>query len=244
MHPLVVHAVVVLLPLGSLGLLALLIWRKARPVGLPLTVAVLAAATGAAWVARFSGLALAQRVGEPALHRTLGTQLPLLATLSLVLGGLWWVLHRKGSDPLWVRVLAAIVALASIGLTAAVGHTGAQSVWSSVIASPSATAPAPTTPETDPAPEIPSISPSPDPTPSDGYTVEQVAEHATAEDCWTIIDGTVYDVTGWVNQHPGGAQRIVPLCGTDGTAAFQGQHSGDSTPQERLAQFELGPLAD
>ena len=42
MHPLVVHAVVVLLPLGSLGLLALLIWRKARPVGLPLTVALTA----------------------------------------------------------------------------------------------------------------------------------------------------------------------------------------------------------
>lgn len=250
LHPLVVHAVVVLLPLGALGLLALVAWRKARPVGLPLTVAVLAVATGAAWVARFSGAALAQRVGEPALHKALGTQLPLVATLSLVVGVLWWFIHRKGSDPLWVRVLAAIVALASIGLTAAVGHTGAQSVWGSVIAASPAAEPTQTPPETEPGGETPDIAETPETTPSsdspqtDGYTVDQVAEHATAEDCWTIIDGTVYDLTDWVNQHPGGSHRIVPLCGTDGTSAFQGQHSGDSTPQDRLAQFELGPLTD
>ncbi|HMR48690.1 MAG TPA: cytochrome b5-like heme/steroid binding domain-containing protein [Arachnia sp.] len=251
LHPLVVHAVVVLLPLGALGLLALLVWRKARPVGLPLTVAVLVVATGAAWVARFSGTALAARVGEPELHKALGTQLPLVATLSLAVGALWWFLHRKGADPLWVRALAAIVALASLGLTAVVGHTGAQAVWGSVIAPTSTTEPAPTTPETEPAeettstpetPETPESSASSDAPPADGYTVDQVAEHDSAEDCWTIIDGTVYDLTDWVNQHPGGSHRIVPLCGTDGTSAFQGQHSGDSTPQDRLAQFELGPL--
>lgn len=57
-----------------------------------------------------------------------------------------------------------------------------------------------------------------------------------------IIDDTVYDLTAWVSRHPGGAERITALCGTDGTAAFSAQHSGNEEPQRRLTEFELGPL--
>lgn len=36
------------------------------------------------------------------------------------------------------------------------------------------------------------------------YTTAEVAKHATKEDCWLMIKGKVYDVTGWGADHPGG----------------------------------------
>jgi cytochrome b involved in lipid metabolism len=73
-------------------------------------------------------------------------------------------------------------------------------------------------------------------------TMEQVAQNDSEESCWTVIDGSVYDLTEWINQHPGGASRIIQLCGTDGTSLFQGQHGGSSGPESTLAGYLLGPL--
>lgn len=76
----------------------------------------------------------------------------------------------------------------------------------------------------------------------DTLTMAEVEAHDSADSCWTAIDGTVYDVTAWIDQHPGGASRIEQLCGTDGTAQFQGQHDGQQNPEEQLAEFEIGQL--
>jgi cytochrome b involved in lipid metabolism len=73
-------------------------------------------------------------------------------------------------------------------------------------------------------------------------TMEQVAQNDSEESCWTVIDGSVYDLTEWINQHPGGASRIIQLCGTDGTSLFQGQHGGSQGPESTLAGYLLGPL--
>ena len=75
------------------------------------------------------------------------------------------------------------------------------------------------------------------------YTMAQVATHNSATSCWTTINGNVYDVTTWINQHPGGKQAILSLCGVDGTAAFNGQHGGQSRPESELAAFKIGTLA-
>ena len=69
-----------------------------------------------------------------------------------------------------------------------------------------------------------------------------IATHLS--DLWAAIDGNVYDLTEWIGQHPGGSQRILPLCGTDATAAFSAQHGGQARPASELASFLLGPLAD
>lgn len=80
------------------------------------------------------------------------------------------------------------------------------------------------------------------PTPA-GYTMDQVRANNTPSRCWSVIDSKVYDLTKWINSHPGGAGAITSLCGTDGTAAFKGQHGGEGQPASRLAGFLLGPLA-
>lgn len=75
------------------------------------------------------------------------------------------------------------------------------------------------------------------------YTMAQVAQHKSAQSCWTVINNEVYDVTRWIGSHPGGAARIKGLCGIDGTSQFMGQHEGAAQPQERLAGFKIGTLA-
>ncbi len=76
----------------------------------------------------------------------------------------------------------------------------------------------------------------------DTYTLAQVAQHNNGASCWTAINGDVYDVTSWINEHPGGPQAILSLCGTDGSAAFNGQHGGQARPAAELATFKIGTL--
>ena len=55
---------------------------------------------------------------------------------------------------------------------------------------------------------------------------EELALHATANDCWIAYETTVYDVTDWLKKHPGGSAAIARFCGTvdEFTKAFEGQH--------------------
>lgn len=75
------------------------------------------------------------------------------------------------------------------------------------------------------------------------YTLEDVAMHATKDDCWTAIDGVVYDLTKFVSAHPGGDDKIIGLCGKDGTDAFNGQHGSDDQAKGKLDSFEIGVLS-
>ena len=35
------------------------------------------------------------------------------------------------------------------------------------------------------------------------FSPQEVAAHNTSQDCWIIIDKGVYDVTQWLDKHPG-----------------------------------------
>lgn len=101
-------------------------------------------------------------------------------------------------------------------------------------------------PKASPTPSAtPSATPSPAPTVSKApaLTMKDVAANNTAKSCWSAIDGNVYDLTRWINSHPGGSSAITFLCGTDGSKAFAAQHAGEGKPTSRLAGFLLGPLA-
>lgn len=74
------------------------------------------------------------------------------------------------------------------------------------------------------------------------YTMADVSSHSNASSCWTIISGTVYDLTKWIGAHPGGERAILSICGKDGTAAFEGQHGGQGRPEQMLATFKIGVL--
>jgi cytochrome b involved in lipid metabolism len=75
------------------------------------------------------------------------------------------------------------------------------------------------------------------------FTLAQVAQHNTSASCYTVVSGSVYDVTSWISQHPGGASAIKNMCGIDASAAFNGQHGGQARPASELAGFKIGTLA-
>ncbi|MFM1910077.1 MAG: hypothetical protein RLZZ545_775 [Actinomycetota bacterium] len=77
-----------------------------------------------------------------------------------------------------------------------------------------------------------------------GYTMDKVRQNNSASSCWSIINGNVYDLTKWINSHPGGRSAITGLCGRDGTSAFNGQHRGEGRPTSTLSGYLLGPLAE
>jgi cytochrome b involved in lipid metabolism len=60
-----------------------------------------------------------------------------------------------------------------------------------------------------------------------GIRLEEVAEHATPEDCWVVFYEHVYDMTEYAELHPDGPGSIWPTCGTDGTKAYEVYHERD-----------------
>ncbi|CAF4292256.1 unnamed protein product [Rotaria socialis] len=56
-------------------------------------------------------------------------------------------------------------------------------------------------------------------------TEEELAKHNTKTDCWTAISGHVYNITPYLDYHPGGVDEIMKGAGIDATTLFQDIHS-------------------
>jgi cytochrome b involved in lipid metabolism len=65
------------------------------------------------------------------------------------------------------------------------------------------------------------------------YTLADVAKHATATDCWMVLNTTkVYNFTPFVSMHPGGS-TMVPYCGKNGDPGFASvPHSSNAVALE------------
>ncbi|TPX54829.1 hypothetical protein PhCBS80983_g05719 [Powellomyces hirtus] len=73
-------------------------------------------------------------------------------------------------------------------------------------------------------------------------TAEQVATHKTADDAWVIVHGKVYNVTGFLDDHPGGKKILLKNCGKDATKQFDQFHS-DAVLAKVGAKFYVGDVA-
>ncbi len=131
-------------------------------------------------------------------------------------------------------IIIGIVLILAVGAFVLLQQTPASSTTTQN--PPVTNEPVATTTPNNPATSTPSTS-------AGTYTMAQVATHASASSCWSIIDGNVYDLTTWIPQHPGGPQRITALCGKDGTAAFHGQHADAKKQADILVTFKIGVLA-
>lgn len=81
-------------------------------------------------------------------------------------------------------------------------------------------------------------------TSTSSYTIAEIALHNKAGDCWTTINGKVYDLTTWPDKHPGGSEAILSLCGINGSEAFNKKHGGQENPEATLEGFYIGELAE
>lgn len=76
-------------------------------------------------------------------------------------------------------------------------------------------------------------------------TAESLATNNSANSCWTVISGKVYDLTEYIPRHPG-EDDVLLACGKDGTTLFtarktdSGQTIGSGTPHDKSATNQLG----
>ena len=81
------------------------------------------------------------------------------------------------------------------------------------------------------------------------YTLEEIANHSTKDDCWFAIENKVYDAMPFIasQKHPGGA-AILEGCGKDATELFNTRPMGSGTAHSDSARaglpnFYIGDLA-
>lgn len=65
----------------------------------------------------------------------------------------------------------------------------------------------------------------------------QIKQHNNQDDCWIVIDRFVYDITPWIQHHPGGNVLNI-LAGEDSTAMYYSNHFKDS--KHLLNKFLIG----
>lgn len=237
-HPLINHGVVVLVPLAAIGALLVIFIPKLRLNYSPLVLVTVLLATGSAFIATESGEALSERVGLPNAHATQGERLSYVVLAFAILFSFWFVLEksertRERVANLGKRVLKVaipITAISSFVLTILVGHSGAQATWKDRIDQTQATA----LEETGPKPINPAG--------TINLTNSEIKAHNLKSDCWSIVNGNVYNLTTFVKSHPGGASVIANICGKDGSKAFVNQHNTQGKPNKVLSSFLLGPV--
>ncbi|KAM9757478.1 cytochrome b5 type B isoform 1-T1 [Dama dama] len=73
------------------------------------------------------------------------------------------------------------------------------------------------------------------------YRLEEVAKRNSPEDIWLVIHGRVYDVSRFLNEHPGGEEVLMEQAGGDATESFEDVgHSSDA--REMLKQYYIGDV--
>ncbi|KAM3625010.1 uncharacterized protein V6R79_005542 [Siganus canaliculatus] len=73
------------------------------------------------------------------------------------------------------------------------------------------------------------------------YTLEEIRVHNMSNDTWLIIHDKVYDITGFLEEHPGGEEVLLEQAGADATESFEDVgHSTDA--REMLEQYLVGEL--
>jgi cytochrome b involved in lipid metabolism len=76
------------------------------------------------------------------------------------------------------------------------------------------------------------------------FTMGEVAEHNTQDDCWVVITGFVYNITEYVQGggHPGDPISFDGLCGQDVTGIFYANHTNPDQAAVLLAPYCVGTL--
>ncbi|MDQ0613488.1 putative membrane protein [Microbacterium sp. W4I4] len=141
LHPLLVHATVVLTPLTAIALAVAALWPSARRrLGLALPIAALVVAVLAPLTV-IAGESLADTVGrvpDIARHEALGLMLLPWAIALLPASVLvWWVGRPTESPrPRWAKIViaavAVVVAVVTLVLVVLVGDAGARAVWGGI----------------------------------------------------------------------------------------------------------------
>ncbi|OKL59488.1 hypothetical protein UA08_05284 [Talaromyces atroroseus] len=75
-------------------------------------------------------------------------------------------------------------------------------------------------------------------------TRSEISKHASRESCWVIINGVCYDLTAFLQSHPGGANIILKYAGKDATKIFESIHPRDTIQKFVKPERVLGLVTE
>lgn len=77
---------------------------------------------------------------------------------------------------------------------------------------------------------------------SKGIPLSEVNRHITPHDCWVALNGKVYDLSEFMDRHPGGPTTILAWAGKDASKFFNEIHKGVKIDQYLRPEAHLGSL--
>ncbi|GAA6014218.1 hypothetical protein JCM10207_006136 [Rhodosporidiobolus poonsookiae] len=77
----------------------------------------------------------------------------------------------------------------------------------------------------------------------EALTLKEVANHKSADSAWVVIEGNVYDMTDFLDDHPGGKKVLLNQCGKDATEKFWQFHS-KKVLEKTAKPFLIGTVAE
>lgn len=76
----------------------------------------------------------------------------------------------------------------------------------------------------------------------DEFTWEEIESHTGHDDCWIVVNGNVYDVSSFLQEHPGGQSVILGKAGKDCTVDFKNNHNGSLMAESTLEELRIGKV--
>ncbi|CCG84714.1 protein of unknown function [Taphrina deformans PYCC 5710] len=70
----------------------------------------------------------------------------------------------------------------------------------------------------------------------------EIKKHNTADSCWVVVNGAVWDMTDFLAAHPGGMDAVLRVAGTDASKVFNPIHPSDTLKEGLQPQNCLGEL--
>jgi len=75
------------------------------------------------------------------------------------------------------------------------------------------------------------------------YSLADVAKHNTNQSAWIIVHNNIYDLTGFLNEHPGGEEVLLEQAGRDASESFEDVgHSTDA--RELMKRYKVGEVIE
>ncbi|KXN87469.1 Cytochrome b2, mitochondrial [Leucoagaricus sp. SymC.cos] len=73
-------------------------------------------------------------------------------------------------------------------------------------------------------------------------SAQTVASHNNRDSCWIIVHGKIYDVTDFLDEHPGGSKIILKYAGVDATEAYEPIHPPDAITTNLPIEKHIGTV--
>ena len=78
---------------------------------------------------------------------------------------------------------------------------------------------------------------------SKSYTLKEVGEHKDGDSMWLVVDNGVYDISNFLDEHPGGAKILKRMAGKDASKQFWKYH-GKNVLDKYGDKLKIGTVSE